>query len=82
MTLIDNWQRLALRLNSVQWSLVWSAVVMTWMVTPEADRQVLLSLIPFGVGDRVPAYVVLFGFIGGIYARLRAQPKLRDEPQP
>lgn len=80
MNLIEDWNRLALRLNSVQWSLVWSAVVTTWLITPEVDRQALLSLVPFGIGERVPAYVVLLGFLGGIYARLRAQPALRDDP--
>lgn len=79
MKLIDNWQSLALRLNSVQWLGVWSAVVTTWLLTPEHDKAAILSLIPFGVGDRLPAIIVLGVFIGGILMRLRAQPALHED---
>lgn len=82
MKLIDDWPRIALKLNSIQWSLVWSAVVTTWLLTPEVDRQALLSLIPFGVGPKVPAYAVLLGFVGGVYARLRAQPGVQSATKP
>lgn len=83
MKLIENWQSLVLRLNSTQWMGVWSAIVTTWLLTPEEDKATLLGLIPFGVGDRMPAFVVLAAFIGGIYMRLRAQPELhmpKEEP--
>lgn len=76
MKLIDNWRQQAPRLNSVQWLAIWSAVVTTWALTPEADKAVILSLVPFNAGDRIPALVVLAGFVGGILARLRAQPAL------
>lgn len=78
---IDNWQRVALKLNSVQWGLVWSAVVTTWLLTPEADKAAILSLVPFGAGERAPAIVVLAGFVGGILARLKAQPALHQDGQ-
>jgi hypothetical protein len=77
MKLIEEWKQ-APRMNSVQWMAVWSAVVTTWMLTPENDKAEILSLIPWGAGERLPAIVVLAGFIGGIVARLRAQPALHE----
>jgi hypothetical protein len=78
MKMIDNWQRQALRMNSVQWMAIWSAVVTTWLLLPEHDQAAILSLVPFDLGERVPALMVLAGFIGGIFARLRAQPALHQ----
>jgi hypothetical protein len=82
---IENWRggvqpipewRSALKMNSVQWMTVWSTIVMVWMLTPENDKALILSLVPFGAGERAPAMFALAGFVGGIFARLRAQPEL------
>lgn len=82
LNLIEGWKQQALRLNSVQWMALWSAVVTTWLLLPDKDQAAILSLIPFGAGERVPALMVLAGFLGGIYARLRAQPALHAPQEP
>lgn len=83
MRFIENWPRLALRLNSVQWSLVWSAAITTWLLLPDADKALLIDLLPLpSLGGKGPALLVLVGFVGGIVARLRAQPALTPEQPP
>jgi hypothetical protein len=78
--LIDNWRQ-AWRYLSVQVSAVASAAVAAWIVLPDAQRAELIALLPFDVGGKGPALLTLLGFLGVIFARLKAQPKLHDDEE-
>ena len=82
MKLIDDWKS-GWQFASVQVSSIAAATVSAWLLLPEAQRSELLSLLPFSLGGKGPALLVLFGFIGVIVARLKSQPGLdvkRDTP--
>lgn len=82
MKLIDDWRK-AWQFLSVQVSGIFAAAVSAWMLLPHDQREDLLSLLPFSLGGRGPALVVLIGFVGVIVARIKSQPGLdvkRDDP--
>lgn len=78
MSLITDW-RSAWKYLSVKASIIWSAVMATWVVLPESSQHELLNFLPFDLGGKGPAIVVLIGFLSVLWARLTAQP---DLPKP
>lgn len=75
MKLIPDWRH-AWDYLSVKVQAIAGAAVAGWLLLPEDQRASLIALLPFNFGGKGPALLVLLAFMGGIFARLKAQPDL------